>query len=122
MTTTVIPKYRGSKEFLLVYSALISTVRYRGTITYQKVAEIMGLPPQGQHMGAESGHLLGGISEDACRHGRPMLSAVAVSGSGVPGGGFFKLTIRLGKFDPSSGLTEREFWEKERDAVYDTWK
>ncbi len=122
MTTTVISKYRGSKESLLVYCALITAAQCRGTVSYQKVADIMRLLPQGHHMGAEVGHLLGEISEDECRHGRPMLSALAVSVSGIPGEGFFKLATQLGKLDLSSGVTKEDFWQKERDAVYETWK
>jgi hypothetical protein len=122
MTTTLISKYRGTKEFLPVYCLLISAARSRDTVTYQQVAQIMGLLPQGHHMGAETGHLLGEISEDECRHGRPMLSALAVSVLGMPGEGFFKLATQLGRFDPSSGPTQRGFWEKERDAVYEAWK
>ena len=122
MTTTLTSKYRGSKEFLLVYCALISAARSWATVSYQKVAEMMGLPPQGQYMGTEVGHLLGEISEDEHRHGRPMLSALAVSVTGIPGKGFFKLAAQFGKLDIASGMTEQEFWQKERDAVYETWR
>jgi len=121
MTTTVISKYRGSKEYSLVYCELITAARSRQTVTYERVAELMGLPPRGHYMGAEVGHLLGEISEDEHHNGRPMLSAIAVSVmTGMPGDGFFKLARSLGKLGASD--SEREFWEKERDAVYATWK
>jgi len=122
MTTTVASKYRGSKEFFLVYTALIMAARFRGTVGYQKVAELMGLPPQGNYMGTETGHLLGEISEDEHKYGRPMLSAIAVSTAGIPGDGFFKLARNLGKLAGTSTDTEREFWSSEKDAVYEAWK
>lgn len=122
MTTTVFTKYRGKKEFLLVYSELINTARRRGTCTYQEVAELMGLPPRGNYMGAETGHLLGEISEDEHVNGRPMLSAIAVSTSGMPGSGLFDLARQLGKMSGTSAEAERRFWEKEKEAVYATWQ
>ena len=74
-------KYRGSKEYLLVYCELIKAARYKGTTTYQAIAEIMGLPLRGSHMGREVGKILGEISEDELNQGRPMLSAIAVARS-----------------------------------------
>ncbi len=122
MTVTVSTKYRGTKEFLLVYSELIQAARRRGTVTYKGVAELMGLPLTGNYMGAETGHLLGEISEDEHCHGRPMLSAIAVSTSGMPGPGFFVLARSLGKLADTSGDPERRFWENEREAVYAAWQ
>lgn len=122
MTTTVTSRYRGSKEFFLVYAELIMAARKKTLVGYQTVAQLMGLPLRGQHMGTEVGRLLGEISEDEHRFGRPMLSAVAVSMAGIPGDGFFKLARSLGKFGGSTTSEEREFWEKERDGVYETWE
>ncbi|HEX8906918.1 MAG TPA: hypothetical protein VF771_18855, partial [Longimicrobiaceae bacterium] len=68
-------KYAGSKEFLVVYAELIRAAQYRGVTTYQHVAAVVGLPPQGSHMGKEVGQLLGEISHAEERAGRPMLSA-----------------------------------------------
>ncbi|OFV85926.1 MAG: hypothetical protein A2620_07190 [Acidobacteria bacterium RIFCSPHIGHO2_01_FULL_67_28] len=122
MTTTGTSKYRGSKEFFLVYAELITAARKRILVGYQTVAQLMGLPLRGQHMGREVGRLLGEISEDEDRLGRPMLSALAVSMAGIPGDGFFKLGRSLGKLSGSTIKAERDFWEKERNAVYEAWK
>ena len=80
--SVVSDKYRGSKEYLLVYCELIRPARYRGTTTYQAIAEIMGLPLRGSYMGSEIGKVLGEISEDELNQERPMLSAIAVGVSG----------------------------------------
>lgn len=37
-------RYRSKKEYALVYTQLISAAKYRGTVTYQEIAQIMGLP------------------------------------------------------------------------------
>ena len=60
---TVQGKYRGKKEYSLVYTELITAAKYRGTVTYQEIAQIMGLPLSGNHMSREVGWVLGEISE-----------------------------------------------------------
>ena len=115
-------KYRGTREYQLVYAELINAARYRGTVTYQELAVIVGLPPQGSHMGKELGQLLGEISEDEHDRGRPKLSAVAVNVEGVPGPGFFALARDLDKLRSDARGEERRFWESERDVVSETWR
>ena len=112
--------FRGTKEYALVYTELITAAKYRGTVTYQEIAKMMGLPLQGSNMGRVIGLILGEISEDEVANGRPMLSAVAVSVEGLPGGGFYSLAKELGRL--SSEENENIFWQKERKAVYETWK
>ncbi len=72
-------------------------------------------------MAREVGQILGEISEDEHRQGRPMLSAVAVSTSGQPGEGFYELARALGKLKSESLKESHLFWERERAAVYDEW-
>lgn len=113
-------KYRGMKFYAKVYSELITAARYRGTVTYQEIAMIMGLPLSGNHMQRETGQILGEISEDEVSNGRPMLSAIAVGVNGLPGDGFFSLAKQLGKLKPDED--EDQYWKNEKQAVYDTWK
>ena len=51
-----------------------------------------------------------------------MLSAVVVGVSGEPGKGFYGLAEQLGKKIPDDLQGRRQFWEEEKQAVYDTWK
>src|SRR5690242_7821835 len=90
-------KYRGTTKYVHVLAELVRAAQYRGTTTYQDLAVIMGLPTIGAHMGAETGHILGEISEDEVLSGRPMLSAVAVNVAGTSGPGFFGLAKKLGR-------------------------
>ena len=115
-------KYRGTKEYHLIYSELITAARYRGTITYQEIAQIIDLPLTGNYMGSEIGHLLGEISEDEFNAGRPLLSSIAVSVNGSPSSGFFSLARSLGKPSEESKDGEKDFWEEECKGVYETWK
>ncbi len=75
--STTSGKYRSSKEYYLTFNELVTAARYRGTVTYQEIALLVGLPLRGSYMGSEIGHLLGDISDDEVTNGRPMLSAVA---------------------------------------------
>ena len=115
-------KYRGCKEYLLVYCELIRAARYRGITTYQAIAEIMGLPLRGGYMAAEVGHMLGEISQNELDDGRPMLSAIVVGVRGSVGSGFFNLARACGKLQDDSKEGEQRFWEKEKEAVYATWR
>lgn len=115
-------KYRGSKEHFLVYCELIRAARHRGTVTFQEIAEIMGLPLSGGHMAAEVGQMIGAISVDEHGYGRPMLSAIVVSVRDLPGKGFFDLARELGRLQDDSEEGERRFWEEEKKAVYAKWQ
>lgn len=113
--------YRGSKEYLLVYAELLQAARYRGLFTYPDVATIMGLPRSGSHMAREVGRLIGEISEDEVKNGRPMLSALVVSSVTFrPGDGFYYWARELGRL--GAGEDKADFWDKEREAVYQAWK
>jgi hypothetical protein len=114
-------KYRGSTNYIRSLAELVHAAEYRGVTTYQDLAVIMGLPLRGSHMGAETGQILGEISEDEVNAGRPMLSAVAVAVSGKPGPGFFGLAMDLGRFSARPG-DEENFWRQELQAVYETWR
>ena len=118
--TTLGSQYRGSREFLLVYCALIRASRARTLLYYREVAALIRVPSAGHHMARQVGQVLGEITEDEHRANRPMLSAIAVNEAGYPGEGFFKLARRLGKLseDPEG---DRAFLEAERQRVYETW-
>ena len=120
--STVDSKYRGSKIFILVYKELITAAQYRGTITYQEIAKLMGLPSSGSHMGREIGQLIGEISDDEAINNRPMLSAIVVGVSGEPGEGFYGLAKDLYDLELETRESKREFWHQEKAKVYQTWQ
>lgn len=114
--------YRGTKEYILIYAELVNAAQHRGTVTYQELAQLVGLPLQGNFMGQELGHYTGEISREEMEHGRPMLSAIVVGTSGKPGGGFFGLAKQLGKLTSDDPDEQAAFWRSEKQAVHDTWK
>jgi hypothetical protein len=115
-------EHRGTKAYFLIYAELIAAARHRGTVTYQELADLVGLPHQGNYMGSELGSYLGAISEDEVRYGRPMLSAIAVTTAGKPGGGFFGLAQQLGILKGDSESDKQAYWEAQKRAVYETWQ
>lgn len=112
--------FRGTTTYVQVMSELVAAAQYRGLTTYQDIAVIMGIATWGNVMQAETGCILGEISEDEIAAGRPMLSAVAVGVSGKPGTGFYALAKHIGRMDQNDA--EEAFWARERDAVYAAWK
>lgn len=118
--SSVKDRYRGTPKYFHVMAELVRAAQYRGVTTYQDLAVIMGLPQRGSFMGAETGHVLGEISEDEVRAGRPMLSAVAVGVNGKAGSGFYALARDLGLL--AADQDELSFWESQREAVYVAWK
>ncbi|MYC67558.1 MAG: hypothetical protein F4X12_14615 [Acidobacteriia bacterium] len=113
-------KYRGTTTYFHVLAELVRAAQYRGLTTYQDIALLMGLPLSGSHMGKEVGQILGEISEDEVRAGRPMLSSVAVGVNGKAGSGFFGLARELGRLDQNED--EYAFWKDELLAAYSAWR
>jgi hypothetical protein len=117
-------KYLGRPEYNRTCERLITVANAGGPpISYEEVFEIMGLTP-GNYAAKEAGHLLGEISEQMHSEGKPMLSAIVVNRQeGMPGSGFFKLAVQLGKLPRgATRQEERAFWEEELRAVYlTTW-
>jgi hypothetical protein len=115
-------KYRGTLEYFNVHSELVTAAQYQGVVTYVEVARILGIRQLGHHMAREVGQILGEISEDEVLRGRPMLSALAVGGAGMPSKPFFDLASQLGLLQDDSLTGQKRFWNRVRTAVYQTWQ
>lgn len=111
-------KYRITKDYVHVYIELITAARYRGTVTYQEIAQILELPLHGEDTVREVETVLEEISEDEVSKERPMLSAIAVNDQGYPGQSFFNSAKYLNRLKDKN---EDVFWNEERQAVYGTW-
>lgn len=109
-------------EYHLAYSALIQAARHRGTVTYQELALLVGLPLSGNYMSSSLGWVLGNISENEVRHNRPMLSALCVTVSGKPGSGFFPYARELGLLNSDAPEAEAAFWESQKRQCYEIWQ
>ncbi len=113
-------KWDQSKEYFIAYSFLINAAQHQGFTTYQEIAQAIGLPTAGSYLSSQIGEILGIISANEKKQGRPMLSAIAVGTSGKPGGGFIPWAKDLGFF--REGDDEQSFWADECKKVYKEWK
>ena len=71
-------------------------------------------------MGSQLGELLGLISANEKKQGRPMLSAICVGTNGKPGEGFLHYAKDLGYL--KDGDEDQTFWENECQRIYKEWK
>jgi hypothetical protein len=111
--------YRDTPEYFLAYAELLAAARRRGAVTYREIAFVTGLPMEWPRMLVEVGKLVGEISKDEDRMGRPMLSALAVhEKNGRPGNGFFGLAKELQKPFADDSV----FWEKQKKSIYRIWR
>jgi hypothetical protein len=113
-------KIAQSKEYFIVYGILIDAAKHQGFATYQEIAQAIGLPTAGSYMGVKLGGLLGTISENESKQGRPMLSAIAIGVNGKPGEGFYPWAKKLGYL--KEGDDEQAFWQDECKKIYKEWK
>jgi hypothetical protein len=109
-------------EYHLIYSELIRAARHRGTVTYQELAHVVGLPLTGNYMGKRLGAILGAISQNEYNQGRPLLSALGVTTAGKPGGGFFTLAQEFDLLETDDPAAQNALWENQVQECYDTWQ
>ena len=116
-------RYKETIEYYKVYSALIYAAKDQKKLNYAAVAKIMGIPETGNYMGAETGHMLGEISENEHNNRRPLLSAVVVkNNTGIPGKGLFTLACQLHKLEENTTPEQKKvFWRNELNQVYEKW-
>jgi hypothetical protein len=106
-------------EYHLIYAELIHAARHRGTVTYQELAHVVGLPITGSHMGRRIGNLLGAVSVNEVNQQRPMLSAVAVKVDGTSGEGFYSLARQLQLLKTEDA---EAFWKDQTEQCYAIWQ
>ena len=81
--------YRGlTSAYQVVHGKLLHAAQSRSHIFYADVADVLGPLGEEEDAASESARLLGEISEDEHAAGRPLLSALVVSGRGVPAASF----------------------------------
>jgi hypothetical protein len=122
MTTGGSSKYRGTKEYCRIFAKLIGAAESGQVMPYKEVGRILGIKSFGDHYAREVGRVLGEISEDEHRNGRPMLSAIAHNEAGSPGQGFYTCARDLGLLTSTDHKDELAFWEIEQRKVYQEWK
>jgi hypothetical protein len=65
--------------------------------------------------------VLAQIAGDEHRAGRPLLTALVVTGKSIPGNIFFASARDLGLLSSADPAEEVRFWMAEEGRVHDTW-
>jgi hypothetical protein len=118
------PRYRGRKEYALIYLTLITAAIKKEHVTYDDISNIMyGKPIQGPGMAGQIGYLLGEININELKYNRPLLTAVVINKNNNPGPGFFDFAIDIKKLHENSTNNDKEaFYKEELAKVYATWQ
>ena len=107
-----------------IYIRMKQAARQGRTLTYGDLAPLANLDMGNPGDRNKIAQILDEISSHEHAQGRPLLSALVVrgdaSGGGLPGGGFFKLSRRLGA--QRAGQDDVAFFAAELTRVFDTWR
>jgi hypothetical protein len=87
-------------------------------ITEKAIAPVAGINPASEQMEAELGPVLAAVNRTEDAAGRPLLSAVVVGATGLPGSGFFAYARELGLH---AGNDDRALWQRELRRVHEYW-
>jgi len=79
--------WMNTKEYFITYSIMINAAKHFGLCTYQEIAQAIGISTAGSYMNNVVSGLIGLVSENEVKNGRPMLSCIVVGVSGKPGKG-----------------------------------
>lgn len=97
---------------------LRAAARSGRSITEKAIAPIAGIDPTSEDIVAVLEPILAAINRAEDAAGRPMLSAVVVSATGLPGSGFFASARELGLH---AGSDDHAVWTRELRRVQDYW-
>jgi hypothetical protein len=108
-------------RFSRIRSKLIERARARELVTY---GEFIGDPYYRVARGQGESWKIGNVLYEICKYehdaGRPLLSAICVlSATGRPNRGFWELEFIK---QPKQPAEREEFWQRERDKVWDYWQ
>ena len=104
----------GSAE--LSYT-LRAVARSGQVITEKAIAPIAGIDPASEHVRSELEPVLAAVNRVENAAGRPLLAAVVVGTSGLPGAAFFALARALGL----DAEDDRALWMRELRRVHEYW-
>lgn len=102
-----------------IYEELLNVAKGRRVTYYSDIAPLAGLDMNSEVDRIRIAQILGEISKEERRAGRPLLSAVVVlKDQNVPGRGFFDLASSLGLYD---GRDDVSYWTQELRSVHQYW-
>jgi hypothetical protein len=110
-----------AEEREAVYTHLRNAARRRGRVFYAELAGLLNdLTDHPDHVASVS-DVLREIAEAEHQAGRPLLTALAVTGKSVPGDVFFTSARDLGVLTSADPAEEMGFWLEEERRVHEAW-
>jgi hypothetical protein len=111
---------RHTREYDVVYDCLINAARKRSRAFYAELAGLVASiasdePP------ADVSELLREVAHAEHAAGRPLLTALAVTGKSIPGNVFFTSARELGLLTSNDPAEEMRFWMEQERRVYEAW-
>ena len=105
-----------------MYDRLVLAARRRSRLFYAEVRQILESVAPDQASAADVTAVLRQIAESEHSAGRPLLTALVVTGKSIPGEIFFASARDLGALSSTDPAEEMRFWMTEEARVYDAWK
>src|SRR6476646_5038610 len=110
-----------TSAYRMVYDRLVHAARERSRVFHSEVRGLLESLPGNPMLRPEVDEVLAQIAGDEHRAGRPLLTALVVTGKSIPGNIFFRSARDLGVLSSSDPAEEMRFWMSEEARVYDTW-
>jgi hypothetical protein len=105
----------------VIYDRLISAARQRSRMFHSEVRAILESLPGDPQARPDVDQVLTDIAAAEHRAGRPLLTALVVTGKSIPGNIFFASARDLGVLSSADPAEEMRFWMAEEARVYDAW-
>jgi hypothetical protein len=105
----------------VIYDRLVSAARQRSRMFHSEVRAILESLPADPLARPDVETVLAEIAASEHAAGRPLLTALVVTGKSIPGNIFFASARDLGLLSSTDPAEEMRFWMAEEARVYDTW-
>ena len=116
MTLTARPQ-----EYEVVYNSLVNAARSKSRVFYWELARLLASLPDDPEQAADVSDVLREVAVAEHHAGRPLLTALAVTGKSIPGNVFFTSARDLGLLTSADPAEEMRFWMEEERRVYEMW-
>src|SRR5690349_794571 len=109
------------KEYDVVYNALVNAARVHGRVFYWELSDLIAPAGADPDRAISVNDVLRDVATAEHRAGRPLLTALAVTGKSIPGNVFFTSARELGALSSTDPTEEMKFWQQEERRVYECW-
>lgn len=110
-----------TSAYQIVHDRLVKAAHERSRVFHSEVRGLLESLPGDPVLRPEVDEVLAQIASDEHRDGRPLLTALVVTGKSIPGNIFFSSARDLGVLSSSDPAEEMRFWMSEEARVYDAW-